>query len=311
MNGDEQRKVAVFGGTGFLGGRIVRHLARRAFGVRVISRHPERAEQIFRDQPSGPEFVCADVSDDAAVRRAVSRAYGVVNAVSLYAEQHADTFHSVHVEAAARVARHAREAGVARLVHVSGLGADPHSSSAYIRSRGEGENAVRGAFPEATVSRPAVMFGPGDAFLLPLLDLLRRFPVFPMFGRGFTALQPAYVEDVAEAIARMLDIGQTGATYELGGPRVYLYKDLLRALRDRLGARVFFVPVPFELWHGLAVVAELLPRPPITRGQVELMRIDTAANPAAPGFADLGVRPRELETLLASVLDRTGAGWAA
>jgi NADH dehydrogenase len=146
------------------------------------------------------------------------------------------------------------------------------------------------------------MFGPGDAFLFPLIDMLRRVPVFPLFGRGTTALQPVYVEDVAEAIARIFDTGPDGKTYELGGPRTYLYKDLLQVLRARLGARVVFVPVPFEVWRGVALLSELLPQSPITRGQVELMEINTTIGPAAAGFADLGIKPRELETVLAAML---------
>lgn len=297
------REVAVFGGTGFLGGRIVRHLARRGVTVRVISRHPERAKQIFRDQPPGLTFVGADVNNDSSVETAAAGAFGVVNAVSLYAERDRDTFRSVHVDAAARVARQAGKAGVARLVHVSGLGADPHSSSPYIRSRGEGENIVRAEFPDAVIVRPAVMFGPGDAFLGPLLDLLRRAPVFPMFGRGNTTLQPVYVEDVAEAIARLFDTGQH-PIYELGGPRIYRYKELLYLLRDHVGARVIFVPVPFALWRALAVPAELLPQPPITLGQVELMEIDTVSNKAVAGFPDFDIKPRELEAVLATMPSR-------
>jgi uncharacterized protein YbjT (DUF2867 family) len=128
-------------------------------------------------------------------------------------------------------------------------------------------------------------------------------PMFPMFGRGDTALQPVYVEDVAEAIACTFDTSQN-VTYELGGPRAYRYKDLLRVLRDQLRARIIFVPVPFAVWRSLAGLAELLPRPTITRGQVELMQIDTVSNHVFPGFANLGIRPRELEVVLASMLGR-------
>src|SRR6266566_5398290 len=133
-------------------------------------------------------------------------------------------FHSVHVEAAERVAVQAHRVGVERLAHVSGLGADAASPSLYIRKRGEGELAVKAAFTEAILIRPAVMFGPDDAFLTTILELLRRLPIYPMFGRGRTRLQPAYVEDVAEAIARALQRTQThDITFECGGPRVYSY----------------------------------------------------------------------------------------
>src|SRR5438270_5835369 len=186
------RTVAVFGGTGFLGRRVVQHLLDHQFAVRVASRHPERGKAIFHDKTSALELVRADISEDAPTIAAVAGTFGVVNAVSLYVERRNQTFHSVHVVAAERVARHARNSGVSRLAHVSGIGADAASPSSYIRSRGEGENAVRAAFPAATVIRPAVMFGPDDAFLTPLTGLLRKFPLFPVFGRGRTMLQPAY-----------------------------------------------------------------------------------------------------------------------
>ena len=152
-------------------------------------------------------------------------AYAAVNAVSLYVERGQETFHSVHVEAAERVAVQAHRVGVERLAHVSGLGADAASPSLYIRKRGEGELAVKAAFTDAILIRPAVMFGPDDAFLTTMLALLRRLPIYPMFGHGRTRLQPAYVEDVAEAIARALQRTQTHAiTFECGGPHVYSYE---------------------------------------------------------------------------------------
>lgn len=294
----DRRKVAVFGGTGFLGRRVIRHLLDRDFAVRLASRHPERGEEVFRGKPARLELIRADVGDDASVSAVVAGVFGVVNAVSLYVEQSGRTFHSTHVEAAARVAMHSKNSGVVRLMHVSGIGADATSPSPYIRSRGEGEIAVRAAFPAATMIRPAVMFGPDDAFLIPLVKLLRRSPVFPLFGRGRTALQPAYVEDVAEAIARALDRSQVQPVYELGGPHIYTYEDLLRTIGDYLGSRRVLVPMPYEIWQALALLAEHLPRPPITRNQIELMRIDNVASPACAGFGPLGIEPHGIETVL-------------
>src|SRR5512132_951958 len=198
------RPVTVFGGTGFLGRRIVRHLRYREFTVRVASRHPDRRHQQFAPDDPQLQSVEANIHDERSVADALAGAYGVVNAVSLYLEHGRETFHSVHVESAQRLSAQARLAGVERLVHVSGIGSDAASPSLYIRKRGEGELAVRAAFANATVVRPAVMFGPDDAFLTTLLKLLSQLPIYPMFGRGLTKLQPAYVEDVAEAIARTL-----------------------------------------------------------------------------------------------------------
>ncbi len=292
-------KVVVFGGTGFLGRRIVRHLLDHGYAVRAASRHPERGSGLFSADPR-LDLVRADIGEDASTREAVQGAVAAVNAVSLYVERGSRTFHSVHVEAAQRLARHARAAGVARLVHVSGIGADSDSPSPYICSRGQGEHVVRAAFPEATIIRPAVMFGPDDAFLTPLAGLLRRFPVFALFGSGGTRLQPAHVDDVGEAITRIIGAPQAQALYEFAGPRIYTYKELLETIGRHLGVRRVLVPVPFAIWQAVAGVAELLPRPPITRNQVALMRIDNLAAPRQPGFDTLGIQPRGLETARAA-----------
>jgi uncharacterized protein YbjT (DUF2867 family) len=289
--------ICVLGGTGFLGRRIVRRLRDHGHTVRIASRHAEPVRSAIADERLQP--VRADIEDEVSLIEALAGTQGVVNAVSLYVERASTTFRSVHVEGAARVAREARRAGVERLIHVSGIGADPHSSSPYIRSRGEGELAVKSAFPAATIVRPAVMFGPDDAFLNTTLTLLRRLPAFPMFGNGKTRLQPADVEDVAEAIARAFS--EVRPLYELGGPRIYPYEDLLRRIAERACLRPVLVPVPFLLWQSLAWVAELLPRPPITRNQVELMRIDTVVT-SEPGFAALGISPRPLEDVLDQIL---------
>lgn len=287
---DPRRIVVVFGGTGFLGRRSVGALLGHGFAVRVAARRPERAGAVG----DGVELIRADVNDDASVAAAVAGAYGVVNAVSLYRERHGQTFCSVHVVAAERVARQARQAEVGRLVHISGIGSDSHSRSPYIRSRGAGEEAVRRAFPEAVVIRPSVMVGPDDAFLVPLRRLLRRLPVFPLFGRGGTRLQPVHVEDVAEAIARVMGRPDHAGIYELAGPGVYTYAGLLRAVASQDTRRPLFVPLPFALWRVGATVAEWLPSPPITRNQVELMETDNTRSPEMPGFEALGISPRPL-----------------
>ena len=295
------RVVTVFGGTGFLGRRVVRHLRQREFSVRIASRHPARSHELFDPDDPQLQSIEADIHSEQAVADALADAYGAVNAVSLYVEHGQETFHSVHVEAAQRVAAQARRAGVERLAHVSGLGADAASRSLYIRKRGEGELAVRAACADAILIRPAVMFGPDDAFLTTVLGLLRRLPIYPMFGRGLTRLQPAYVEDVAEAIARALQRTTTHA-YECGGPRVYSYENLLRAIASEAGLKPLLVPVPFTAWHALASILEMLPSPPITRNQVELMQIDNVSSPEMPGFGELGISPHAVEEILREML---------
>jgi uncharacterized protein YbjT (DUF2867 family) len=300
------RVVTVFGGTGFLGRRIVRHLREQGLSVRIASRHPDRSRELFGSDDPQCQSVEADIHHQQAVADAVAGAFGVVNAVSLYVERARETFHAVHVEAAQRVAAEAQRAGVERLVHLSGMGAAPASASLYIRKRGEGELAVRAALVDAIIVRPAVMFGPDDAFLTTVLALLRRLPIYPMFGHGRTRLQPADVEDVAEAVARgLLRTDMRAITFECGGPRVYSYEQLLRIVARDAGIRPVLMPFPFAGWHALAWIAEMLPSSPLTRNQVELMQIDTVASPDMPGFRELGILPHPIEDTLRRML-RTG-----
>ena len=245
------RIVTVFGGAGFLGRRIVRHLRDREFPVRIASRHPDRGQsQLGRDDPQ-LRSVYADIHDERSVADALAGAYAVVNTVSLYVEHGQETFHSVHVESAERVAAQAHRAGVKRLVHMSGIGADPASQSRYIRTRGEGELAVAAAFADAHIIRPAVMFGLDDAFLTTILKLLRRLPIYPMFGRGLMRLQPAYVEDVAEAIARIIERAEAQpGIFECGGPRAYSYESSRAKLALRPSSCQSRLPFGAH-WHGL------------------------------------------------------------
>jgi uncharacterized protein YbjT (DUF2867 family) len=297
------RVVTVFGGTGFLGRRVVEHLRKHDFSVRIASRHPNRSRALFGSDDPQLQSVAADIHDQRAVADALAGAYGVVNAASLYVERGRSTFHSVHVEAARGVAARAQRNGVERLVQVSGIGADAASPSLYIRKRGEGELAVRAAFADAILMRPAVMFGPCDAFLTTVLALLRSLPIYPMFGRGLTRLQPAYVEDVAEAIARALQQTERRAvTFECGGPRIYSYEELLRTVAREAGLMPRLIPLPFAAWQALASISEVLPSPPVTRNQIDLMQIDNVASRDMPGFAELGISPHAVEQILREML---------
>jgi uncharacterized protein YbjT (DUF2867 family) len=290
-------RVTVFGGTGFVGRRIVRHLRDSSAAVRIASRHPASTDG------DNVEQIAADARDERSVEAAVEGADGVVNAISLYVEHGGDTFHSVHVEAAARIARAARRAGIERFVHLSGIGADATSPSSYIRSRSEGEAAVQAAFPGAIIVRPAVMFAQNDAFLTTILRLLRTLPVYPLFGDGRTRLQPVHVDDVAAAIVQILRQTQKPyPIYELAGPRIYSYEELLRTIARTAGLRAAFVRTPFAFWDAFAGLAEALPHPPLTRNQVELMQIDTTASGGRPGFGVLGISPRSLEEELNAML---------
>ena len=275
--------VIVIGGTGFLGSRVVGRLRERGRAVTVGSRSADGAAGKVR----------ADVRDRASLARAFEGAAAVVNCVGLYVETRGASFHDIHVEGARAVAEEARGQGVRRLVHISGIGADAGSSSRYIRARGEGEEAVRQAFPEATVLRPSAMFSADAGFFAALAPIVRTLPVVPLFGAGATRLQPVHVDDVAEAAARVLDSDTAlGKVFELGGPDVFTYREIVERLSVRAGKRRILVPLPFVFWHALATVASLLPGPPLTPGQVDLMRRDNVVGEGVAGFADLGISPR-------------------
>lgn len=293
--------VVVFGGTGFLGRRVVEQLLQAGFRVRSISRHPDRARQIFGSTHGHLESCRADVLDKDAIPAVVEEADAVVNAVSLYVEHGSSTFQAVHVEAAGRLARLCREAEVSRLIQISGIGAAPDSHSRYVRARGRGELAVREAFSEAIVVRPTVMFGPDDAFLTTLAILVKRLPIFPLFGRGRTKLQPAFVDDVASAIVRVLgEPSQIEPAYELGGPHIFTYRTLVENIAAALSVHRALVPVPFTVWKVLAAMAERSPWDGLAINQVELMEIDNVA--ATPDLTRLGINPTSVESYLKEML---------
>jgi uncharacterized protein YbjT (DUF2867 family) len=241
----------------------------------------------------------------ASVAAALARADAVVNAVSAYVEKRGVTFEGVHVQGAETVARESVAGDIARLMHVSGIGADPHSGSPYIRSRGRGELMVQQAFPGATIIRPGAMFGPGDALFGTLADLARLFPVLPLIGGGGTRLQPVFVEDVAEAVARILaNPGTVGRIYELAGPRVYTLRNLVEYTLRLVGKRRLLIPIPFALADIQARFLEILPSPPLTTGQVDLLKVDSVASGALPGFPELGIQPKSIEEVVPTYIGR-------
>jgi NADH dehydrogenase len=248
----------------------------------------------------------ADVCDQASVAAAVVGADAVVNAVSAYVEKGGVTFEAVHEQGAKTLAQESAAAGVARFVLVSGIGADPGSGSPYIRARGRGELVVQQAFPPATIVRPGAMFGPGDALFGTLAELARLLPLLPLIGGGRTRLQPVYAEDVAEAIARVLaDPGTAGRTYELAGPGVYTLRELVQITLRLIGRRRLLLPVPFAIAEFQARLFELLPRPPLTTGQVDLLKADSVASPALPGFRELNIQPKAVEEVVPTYIGRS------
>jgi len=299
-------RVTVFGGSGFLGREIVRRLAADGAEVRVAVRHPERAAFLTGPGNAGQiTALHADVWDQATVGPALAGADAAVNTVGHYVERGDASFEAIHGQGAEHVAKAAAAAGVQRLVHISGIGADPASDSPYVRARAIGERLVREAFPAATILRPSVMFGPADAFLNRLAALTRISPALPLFGSGEVKLQPVYVSDVAAAVARALAMPEAaGQLYELGGPRAYSYKALVQLVLDQTGRRRLLLPVPYAAWNALAALLAPLPQRPISRDQVKLMQKDNVVSPGALTFADLGITPTALEAIAPTYLRR-------
>ena len=246
----------------------------------------------------------ADVWNEVTVARAVEGSASVVNTVGHYVEKGGATFDKIHGKGALHVARQAKQAGAERLVHISGVGADPRSPSPYVRARGVGETLVRDAFDDVTILRPSVIFGPGDSFLNTLARMTQRSPIMPLFGTGSTRLQPVFVGNVAEACIRvMADPSTRGRVYELGGPRIYAYKELVRLVRDRVTGRALMVPCPFVVWDVLAAAMATHPNPPLTRDQVILMKRDNVIGQQASTLDDLGIRPVSVEEAMPTCID--------
>jgi NADH dehydrogenase len=292
-----QPLTTVFGGTGFLGQGIVRRLLAENHRVRIAVRHPRAGELGDRT-----EQLPADIRNADSVAAAVAGASSVVNTVGLYTERGRETFDAVHIQGAGNVAVAAARAG-ARLVHISGIGADQRSPSKYVRARASGEQAVRQSAGQWTILRPSVLFGPDDALLSTLERITRLLPLVPLFGTGDTRLQPVYSGDVAEAVLRVLARAEVdGEIYELGGPREYRYRDLIVAVLTHLHRKRLLLPVPFVIWELQSACLSVLPNPPLTRDQVILMRDHNVVGATALTFADLGMRPHSLADLLPECL---------
>jgi uncharacterized protein YbjT (DUF2867 family) len=302
--------VTIFGGSGFIGRQIAQGMARAGWRVRVAVRRPHEANFV---RPYGVvgqvEPIQANIRDEASTRAAIAGAAAVVNCVGIMDEAGRQTFEAVVAEGAGRVARISAELGVRRVVHVSAIGADPGSDSLYAAAKGRGEEAVRRAFPDAVVLRPAVVFGPDDTFINRLAAMARFLPVVPLVGPG-TRFQPVYVKDVAEAAVAAVTTDAAPGVYELGGPEVVTFDELMRRVLKIIQRRRLLVPLPFGLARVQAWFLDLAPRLTrgmvrngiLTREQVRLLAYDNVVSPQARGLADLGVEPTAMDAILETYL---------
>ena len=302
--------VTVFGGSGFLGRHVVRELLRRRWRVRAAVRRPDLAGHL---QPLGlmgwVQPVQANLRYRWSVDRAAVDADVVVNLVAVLNEHGRQRFDALHDFGVRAVAEAARGAGAARLVHVSAIGADANSPSAYARTKAAGEAAVFETIPDAVVFRPSIMFGPEDHFFNRFAAMARGLPAFPLFGGGHTRFQPAFVGDVAKAIADAVE-GKVrrGTVYELGGPEVKTFRECLELMLETIDRKRLLVPVPWAVATAAATVLQYLPKPLLTVDQVRQLKIDNVVSEetvrAGRTFRGIGIEPTSLEAVLPSYLYR-------
>ena len=306
--------VTVFGGSGFIGRHVVRHLAARGWRVRLAVRDTEQAGFL---RPAGNlgqiSAVPTTITNDASVAAAVKGADAVINLVGILYERGKRSFQALHVDGARRIATAAKAAGASHLIHVSALGADAASPSKYARSKAAGEAAVHGAFPGATIFRPSVVFGTEDRFFNLFGAMAQISPVLPYFtntvphapGGGGSKFQPVYVGDVAEAIAGAVDgEAHSGRTYELSGPKVYDMQEILQIVnRETLRKRQIW-GMPYVIARIQAAFLQFLPTPLLTPDQVKLLKLGSVASGRAPGLEAFGIAPTPVELIVPTYLKR-------
>ena len=298
--------VTVIGGAGFVGRYLVTRLAKQGNQVRVAVRDPEAAGFL---KPMGGvgqvQPIQANIRNEASIQRAVAGADTVINLTGVMFPAGSQSFQAVHEDGAEPVARAATAAGVARLIHVSAIGADVEASSKYARSKAAGEAMVRAAFPDAIIVRPSTIFGPEDQFFNLFARIATLSPIMPVPGDGSSRMQPVYVGDVAQAIANLVPTtAPTGGTYELGGPQVLSLMELMAMVCEQTGRNRLLIPVPFVFVKIKAFFLGMLPWHILTMDQVEMLKVDNVANSDLPGLADLGVTPTALNAILPSYLYR-------
>ncbi|HEX7820956.1 MAG TPA: complex I NDUFA9 subunit family protein [Sphingobium sp.] len=296
----ETKLVTLFGGGGFVGRALAQELFSRGWRVRIAQRTPRRAFAVKSLGNLGQtQFAVADITRPDSVARAIAGADAVVNLVGLLKGD----FEAAHVTGAETIARAAAAAGVSSLVHVSAIGADIASPSAYGRSKGEGEAAVRAAFPGAAIVRPSIIFGRDDQFTNRFAGLIRSMPVVPVIA-GETRLQPVFVADVAKALAEAVGNPGThaGRTYALGGPDILSMAQINAWLAEAIGRTPNFIPLPAAASCAIATLTGWAPGAPITRDQLAMLATDNVADPALPGLAELGVAATPLAAVAPSWL---------
>ena len=306
---NSDRLVTLIGGSGFIGRHVVRSLAKRGYRIRVACRRPDLAGHVVPlGTPGQIVPVQANVRYPASIAAACDGAFAVVNLTGLLYNGGAQTFDAVHVFGAEAVAKAAKAAKAQVLVHLSAIGADAKSASNYARTKAEGEAKAKAGFAGVSIVRPSVAFGPEDGFFNRFAAMARISPALPLIG-GQTKFQPVFVGDVAEAIATLIDRGVAdGKTYELGGPAVKSFKELLNYVLEVTMRKRLLLPLPFPLASLMGTIAGILPKPALTSDQVELLKHDNVVSAAAEAegrtLQGLGIAARSIESVVPSYLYR-------
>jgi NADH dehydrogenase len=307
---NSEKLITIIGGSGFLGRHIVRALAKRGYRIRAACRRPDLAGYL---QPLGVPGqvmpVQANVRYPASLAAACDGAFAVINLTGVLYSAGAQSFDAVHAFGAEASAKAARAARARVFIQMSAIGADPGSSAAYARSKAEGEARARAAFPGAIILRPSIVFGPEDSFFNRFAGLARFAPALPLIGGGATKFAPVFVGDVAEAVARLVDRGEAdGKTYELGGPEVLTFKQLMQFTLNTIERRRLLIPVPWSVARLQGLILGLLPKPLLTADQVELLKSDNVVSEAAQRekrtLDGLGIAAQGIEGIVPGYLYR-------
>jgi uncharacterized protein YbjT (DUF2867 family) len=298
----ENNLVTIFGGSGFVGRHIVRALAQDGWRIRVAVRHPNTAHFL---RPMGRvgqiQLTKADILKEADTANAIEGASAIVNLVGAFKR-----LQQIHVDAAENVAKQAAGAGVSRLIHFSVIGVDQNASARYFRTKAEGEAKLRNEFPQATIIRPALVFGPEDDFFNRFAALIRLVPIFfPLFAGGTTRFQPVFAGDVALGTSLVMKDQRTkGQTFEFAGPEIMTLKEVIEFILRETHRSRKLVPIPMSLTNLAGALLQILPNAPLTLDQARMLESDTVLSGTMPGLHELGIQPTAVEAIAASYLWR-------
>lgn len=300
------RTITIFGGSGFVGRSLVQKLAAQGDRIRVAVRNPVAAGFLKPLGQVGQIIpVQVSLSSQGNLEKTIQGSDVVINLVGILFEKGSQTFEKIHVEGAKNIAQVSEKLGIPTLLHMSALGANKDSRSRYASTKARGEQEVLKHFPKATIFRPSVIFGPEDAFLNRFAQMALLSPFLPLIGGGKTRFQPIYVGDVTDCFVNALGrLDAQGKTYELGGPSVYTFKELMEYLLETIHLKRLLLSLPFPLAKIMGSVAQFLPIPPLTPDQVELLKSDTVISPHALTADDLDVSPKAMEAVAPLYLER-------